>query len=71
MDKTIFAFKFSICRFEYGPTIQSLHSTKRGAYKAMVRHKNEYFYSDRELGTDPEDIGKMELWEISEYPLLD
>lgn len=67
----IFAFEYCHCIYDSGFIIKSLHKTKRGAYKSMIRHKNESFYAERDLGIDPSEIGSMELWRVKEYIVLD
>lgn len=71
MVTSVFAFEFCYCRFESGFSIESLHFTKAGAYRAMMRHKWEHWYSEREMRyCDARDIGLMEMWRVREYPVL-
>ncbi len=61
------AFEFAWCVYDSGYDVKSLHKTKRGAYKAMMKHKWEHWYADRDLGVTLEETGFMERWRIREY----
>ena len=65
----IFAFEYCHCVYESGFSIVSLHFTKKSAYKAMIKHKNELWYADRFYNDwqDAADIGMMERWKIKTY----
>lgn len=71
MISKVFAFEYNCCIYDAGWHTQSIHKTKAGAFKAMIKHRNECFMVDRELGIDPAEIGIMERWWIKEYELLD
>jgi hypothetical protein len=68
----VFAFEFCHCTFESGHAIESLHKTKAGAYKAMMQHKHQYWYDERESRfVDASEIGWMSRWRIKEYVLCE
>lgn len=68
----VFAFEFCYCRFESRFSIESLHSTKAGAYRAMMKHKRQHWYEMREnRHCDASEIGWMEMWRIKEYKVED
>jgi hypothetical protein len=57
----IFAFEF---RHYEDFTLLSLHATKKAAFSAMIRHKNEWFEDERKWLADPAEIGRYESWRI-------
>lgn len=66
--RSVFAFEFCFCRFESGFSIESLHWTKAGAYRAMMEHKRQHWYDARQMRyCDAAEIGWMELWRVKEY----
>lgn len=68
----IFAFEYCWCRFESGFSVMTLHTTKLGAYRAMMKHKNECWYTEREdRYSNVEEIGWRELWRIKEYIVIE
>lgn len=71
--RSVFAFEFCFCRFEAsGFSIESLHWTKSGAYRAMMKHKCQHWYEARESRYfDAAEIGWMEMWRIKEYTVQD
>lgn len=70
--RSVFAFEFCFCRFESGFSIESLHSTKAGAYRAMMDHKRRHWYDEREQRwCDAAEIGWMEMWRVKEYTVAD
>lgn len=71
MNSKVFVFEYTSCIYDMGWHAESIHKTKAGAFKAMTKHRNESFMTDRELGLDPSEIGIMERWAIREYELLD
>ena len=62
----VFAFEYCYCRFESGFSVISLHGTKAAAYRAMMKHKNSHWYTERAEGRDATEIGWMSLWRIRE-----
>jgi len=44
----VFAFEWTSCVFESAFGIVSLHTTKRGAFKAMVAEANKRWQTDRD-----------------------
>jgi hypothetical protein len=69
MSFKVYIFEYSHCIYDSGWHVESIHKTKHGAFKAMVKHRNECFNTDRELGIDPAEIGNMERWAIREFEL--
>lgn len=70
--RSVFAFEFCFCRFTSGFSVQSLHSTKAGAYRAMMKHKHNHWYDERNFRiVDASEIGWAELWQIKKYELTD
>jgi hypothetical protein len=51
-------------------TIMSAHQTKRGAYKALLKHKHDRWYDDRNRGRDPEFALECGVWKIREMVVL-
>lgn len=49
----------------------TMHTTKLGAYRAMMKHKNDSWYAEREAGySNVEEIGWHESWRIKEYTVI-
>jgi hypothetical protein len=70
--RSVFAFEFCFCRFESGFSIESVHLTKAGAYRAMMEHKRRHWYDARESRyCDAAEIGWMEMWRVREYTVAD
>jgi hypothetical protein len=70
--RSVFAFEFCFCRFESGFSIESLHSTKAGAYRAMMDHKRQHWHDERDQRwCDAAEIGWMEMWRVKEYTVAD
>lgn len=57
----IFAFEF---RQHDTFGLVSIHTTKAAALRAMMRHKNEWFETERRWLADPAEIGRYESWRI-------
>ena len=51
-------------------TIRSAHKTKKGAYNAIVKDKNEKWYNARDCGMDPEHALECGIWRIRELTVL-
>jgi len=75
---TVYAFEFCPCFHESEFGIVSMHKTKRGAFKALLAHKNQHWHDQRrqvlEYGKawgKLVDVGWMELWRIKPYELQD
>ncbi len=67
----VYAFEYTHCVYESSFTTMSMHATKRGAYKAMMKHKNDMWYAARETTwQDIAEIGWMERWQIREWEVL-
>jgi hypothetical protein len=64
---SVFAFEHCYNRFESQFAVQSMHSSKAGAYRAMMQHKRDSWYEERRLRLDPVEIGWLEMWRIKEY----
>lgn len=65
---SVFVFEFADHTY-YGYELMSIHSTKRSAFKAMLAHKNAYWYRHREIyrgyQRETAEIGKEEAsWRI-------
>lgn len=67
----VYAFEYTHCIFDSAFWTVSVHRTKAGAYKAMMKHKNDCWYADRKMAfRDAESvaqIGWMERWQIREW----
>ena len=47
MADVVYAFEWCPCQYDSSFGVQSLHDTKRGAFKAMVRFVNAAWHSER------------------------
>ena len=43
----VYAFEWQSCIFESAMAVESMHKTKRGALKAMIKTANERWLEDR------------------------
>lgn len=70
--QTVYAFEFNSWVFDSGFLLVSLHTTKAGAYRAMMEHKRRlwYYERDRRWG-DASEIGLWQAWRIKEYRVQD
>lgn len=68
----VYAFQFTDCIYESAMYTVSLHTTKRGAFKAMVRHVNDKWHELRRFcshnGHDPL---KHYRWSVREMDVMD
>lgn len=72
----VYAFKHTSCIYESAHAVVSLHRTKRGAFKAMVRFMNQRWQDNRDEGlmyglSRGLDSLQHEAWCIREMEVID
>jgi len=78
----VYAFEYCYCRYESSAEVISLHKTKRGAYRAMQKHKwktwegfreqERYFQrKDGRLPGSGSEFGWVESWGIRSIEVQD
>lgn len=71
---SVFAFEWCDCIYESGYCIQSLHTTRKGALKAMMLESNARWLAGRQLdlefgdGQDSDPL-KYQRWRVRPIPL--
>ncbi len=67
----VYAFEYSPYAWEMGCAIVSLHDSKLGAYRAMMKHKCEQWEFARELRFQYDDsFGIGQHWKVRELEVL-
>lgn len=63
----VYAFECCPCIYESEYGIISLHTTKRGAYKALLKKKREIWDWGISIGVPPEQIFFAQKFRVKEY----
>jgi hypothetical protein len=63
----VYVFEHCPCIYESSYGIVSIHSTKRGAYKAMLKKRRQIWDWETSLGSPPEQIFFLERFRVKEY----
>jgi hypothetical protein len=70
---TVYAFEFAWCKYESGYATVSLHSTMKGAFRAMKTDQNRQYIDSLIHHKYGERINPLEhsLWRVKKYEVIE